>query len=137
MKTALQQTLQLPAGSRLGAGGPGLRRSRAEYHWGLVSSFPMWVFNCISGAIVAANEAAARAYGYTRDELLACTIRDLCASRDPDELRLMSLRNGGPLWIGPWKQRRKDGTPFDAEIGLVAARDDAEQPVAMVIVNAL
>jgi len=43
----------------------------------------MFVFDRATLAIVAVNNAACALYGWTRDELLAMTIREL---RKPDEL---------------------------------------------------
>jgi PAS domain S-box-containing protein len=46
------------------------------------SPFPIYLFDVETSAIVAANDAAARYYGYPRDALLAMSVTDLCPSDD-------------------------------------------------------
>ena len=71
----------------------------------------MGVFDAESLRIVAVNEAAVRAYGYSREDFAAMTIEDLHA---PDELpRLRAGIGAEPTPLrstGVWKHRRKDGT---------------------------
>jgi len=68
------------------------------------------------GCILEANAAAVRAYGYSRAELLALTIRDL---RAPDTLGLtadqMAQADAGGI-LFETIHRRKDGTTFPVEV---------------------
>jgi PAS domain-containing protein len=99
--------------------------------WGHLSGpFPMWVFDRRTGALLAANDAAVRAYGYRLDDLLKCRLNDIC----PAAVRTTKLRANEPAWTGPWEQRRKDGTTFVAEMGMLATGDH-DPPAAMVIVK--
>ncbi len=63
------------------------------------------------------NEAAAREYGYTREELLKMTLLELVSTQDAERLTetLMSL---GPTSgeVGTWRHRRKDGAAVDVEL---------------------
>ena len=68
------------------------------------------------GRILEANDAALQAYGYSRDELLALTIRDL---RAPDAQNLTTeqmaqAEAGGILF--ETIHRRKDGSTFPVEV---------------------
>jgi len=80
---------------------------------------PMWVYDLETLRILAANDAAADEYGYTREELLARTIADM---RPPEEVqRLMeNLRApNAPRGIqhsGTWEHVRRDGSRFRVEV---------------------
>jgi PAS domain S-box-containing protein len=80
------------------------------------SPLPMWIFHIEGGAIVAANEAATRAYGYTLDELLACRLGDLF----PDEVGMLTeLLGRASPWTGTFRQRRKDGGTFEVDAAMI------------------
>lgn len=78
---------------------------------------PVWVFDVATLRFLTVNDAATRAYGYTRDEFLALTIADI---RPPEEIprlveaiaQITPQRHGG----GIWRHRRKDGSTFDVEV---------------------
>jgi len=63
------------------------------------------------------NQAAIRQYGFTREELMRMTLRDL---RDPGDLQNLdsqtSATRTGPLAGLFARHRRKDGTLVEAEI---------------------
>jgi PAS domain S-box-containing protein len=78
---------------------------------------PMWVYDSTSLAFLAVNDAAVRKYGYSREEFLSMTIKDI---RPPEEVPKLvktlldspdAYRTGGMA-----KHRKKDGTLIDAEI---------------------
>jgi PAS domain S-box-containing protein len=80
---------------------------------------PMYVCDTESLALVAVNEAMVRHYGYSREEFLGMTGRDLRPPEDvPDFLRAIS----GPLGrthadiVGVFRHRKKDGTLIKMEI---------------------
>ena len=85
------------------------------------SPLPMWVYDIESLRFLAVNDAAVAHYGYSREEFLALTPRDI---RPPSEVphfeqHLKDRQHG--LWSGGlWKHRRKDGSIIDVE---VAAHD--------------
>jgi two-component system, cell cycle sensor histidine kinase and response regulator CckA len=80
---------------------------------------PMWVYDPATLAFLAVNDAAVRLYGYTRDDFLGMTIKDI---RPPEEVpRLLaeiaeSASNDGRAGDGLWRHRRRDGTVMDVDI---------------------
>ena len=81
-----------------------------------MNPLPMWVYDYESLRFTDVNDAAVKHYGWSRDEFLQMTIRDI---RPPEELPAMedALRNVEPR-RGPqhFRHRRKDGTVIDVEI---------------------
>jgi two-component system, cell cycle sensor histidine kinase and response regulator CckA len=82
--------------------------------------------------IVEVNEAAIRAYGYTRDELLSCTIPDLTP---PDtEMSHIEPQEGlQPGGVFESVQRRKDATTFPVEISSRQVEFDGQQVIINII----
>jgi PAS domain S-box-containing protein len=79
---------------------------------------PMWAYDLETLSFLAVNEAAIHHYGYSRDEFLAMTIRDIRPPTDvPALLDAISQLNGGSeLMASRWQHCRKDGTIIDVEI---------------------
>lgn len=77
----------------------------------------MWVFDLRTQRFLAVNEAATRAYGYTREEFLRLTIRDIRLPEDLPALEeeLAHLQSDA-VSIGIWRHRKKDGTIIDVEV---------------------
>lgn len=95
-----------------------LRRSEEQYRVLFESNpFPMWVFDYTTLAFLAANEAAIRHYGYSREEFRSMTLRDI---RPPEEIpkleALMFETTIDAPALGEWKHRKKDGSIIDVEI---------------------
>ena len=84
-----------------------------------LSPFAIWVFDLSSGALVDTNRAAAELYGYTREELLARTVYDICPLKGLGDRMVMRLGSQDVTWCGPALQRRKDGTTFQAHVGMI------------------
>src|SRR5438046_7013259 len=78
---------------------------------------PMWVFDLESLRFLDVNDAAVQKFGYTRSEFLAMTLGDTGPKEDVPRLReaLGSLKPTDRM-IGIWRNRKKDGTVFDAEV---------------------
>jgi len=78
---------------------------------------PMWVYDLETLRILDVNEVACHKYGYTRDEFLALTIRDI---RPPEDIGAVeaSVRTMQTQVFnsGVWRHRLKDGTVIDVEI---------------------
>lgn len=107
---------------------------------------PMWVFDNETLAFLAVNDAAVLSYGYSRDEFLRMTIKDIRPSEDLPELlkHKAKLFNGIGVYESSrtWRHQRKDGTLIDVEVGwhtlefagrpakLVLARDVTERKQA-------
>lgn len=78
---------------------------------------PMWVYDSDTLRFLAVNEAALRHYGYSREEFVAMTIRDI---RPPEDLPALAanLKTIAPHHnqAGAWRHIKKDGTVIDVEI---------------------
>jgi two-component system cell cycle sensor histidine kinase/response regulator CckA len=89
---------------------------------------PMWVYDGDSLRFLAVNDAAIRHYGYSREEFLSMTLRDI---RPPDEIaafdeqvrrrRRQPERKPFNL-LQAWKHRRKDGSIVEVEVSVSAIR---------------
>jgi PAS domain S-box-containing protein len=78
---------------------------------------PMWVYDFNTLAILDVNQAAVDHYGWSREEFLALTIRDL---RPPTELaafeEALTRRRPGVTVNGRFRHWRKDGTVMEVQI---------------------
>jgi len=95
-----------------------LRDSEARYRLLFESNpQPMWVYDRESFAFLAVNEAAVFHYGYSRDEFLSMTIKDIRSPEDVPAL-LDNATNGkmGVKAAGTWRHRKKDGSIIDVGI---------------------
>ena len=78
---------------------------------------PTWVFDRETLRFLAVNAAAVRKYGYSSDEFLTMTIKDIRPPEDvPVLLESVGRVRDGNESIGIWRHRRKDGTNIDVEI---------------------
>ena len=78
---------------------------------------PMWVFDIASLAFLAVNHAAIAHYGYTREEFLGMTLRDIRPPEDvPALLEHTRVSTYTPHTDGPWRHRKKDGSILFVEI---------------------
>ena len=83
-----QGTLAVPMGSMvascaMGVTGPEPKHSAESYKLLFDKSpQPMWVFDRASLAFLAVNEAAIEHYGYSREEFLSMTIKDIRGEAD-------------------------------------------------------
>ena len=78
---------------------------------------PMWVFENASLAFLAVNQAAIARYGYTREEFLSMTLRDIRPPEDvPALLEHTRAFTRAPHTGGPWRHCKKDGTIVVVEI---------------------
>lgn len=97
------------------------------------SPIPMLIFLRADGAIVAANDAAVREYGWTRDELLEASISDLVPPTDRFVDRFLRHAHRQTKWAESLLHHRKDGTSFLADLGMLQAgvTDSATMAVVM------
>ena len=80
---------------------------------------PMLVYDRATLRIVAVSNSAVAAYGYTREEFLVMTLRELTPSEDVAALERYIADLGGERpgpREGARRHRRKDGTVIDVEI---------------------
>jgi len=78
---------------------------------------PMWVYDRETLAFLAVNDIAIDHYGYSRDEFLSMTIKDIRPPEYVDAL-VESVRSPRQeiSYSGVWKHRTKDGRLMDVEI---------------------
>ncbi len=95
-----------------------LRDSEQRYRTLFESNpHPMWVYDLETLAFLAVNDAAVHHYGYSREEFLAMTIRDIRPLEDvPVLLKEVSQETSGFRGAGVWRHRKKDGTLIHVEI---------------------
>jgi PAS domain S-box-containing protein len=78
---------------------------------------PMWIFDAETLAFLTVNQAAIQHYGYSKEEFLAMTIRDI---RPPEDVpKLLHKLANTPASLddaGIWTHRKKDGTLIDVKI---------------------
>ena len=96
---------------------------------------PMWVYDLETHAFLMVNDAAVAHYGYTREEFMGMTIRDIRPAEDVAALlenlaqppRDMQKTSG-------WRHRKKDGALIDVEISSHALLFNG-RPARMVLAN--
>lgn len=78
---------------------------------------PMWVYDVQSLKYLTVNEAALNKYGYTREEFLSMTIKDIRPKEEIDRL-IKSVKNHveGVEFAGLWTHIKKDGSSIIVEI---------------------
>jgi len=97
---------------------PGAFRESEEGYRLLFENNPhaMWIYDRESLAFLAVNDAAIERYGYSRDEFLRMTLKDIRPAQDiPWLLERVSLIRPG-MNSASGRHLRKDGTLFDVEI---------------------
>jgi PAS domain S-box-containing protein len=95
-----------------------VRRSEQRYRLLFENNpHPMWLYDTETLAFLEINEAAVTHYGYTREEFLSMTIKEIRPISDIPALidNVAHLRNRIDR-AGIWKHRKKDGTLIDVEI---------------------
>ena len=78
---------------------------------------PMWVYDLKTLAFLEVNDAALKSYGYTRNEFLTLTIKDIRPAEDAGRL-INHLEQKRPALktSGEWRHRLKNGQIIDVEI---------------------
>jgi PAS domain S-box-containing protein len=112
-----------------------LRESEARYRVLFESNpSPMWVYDAETLAFLAANDAAVRHYGYSREEFLSMKATEI---RPADEVQrwLEHFPSRPDLYTGGvWRHRRKDGTEILVET-MARSVDFAGRPARLVLVR--
>ena len=95
-----------------------LRESEAIYRDLFENNpIPMWVYDLESLQFLEVNEAAIERYGYSREEFLAMTIKDIRPGEDVPPLLEWVAGSQKPISnAGVWNHRRKDGSLIKVEI---------------------
>lgn len=102
-----------------------LLRESKEQHRAIFEMSPllMWLFDIDTLQILMVNEAALRQYGYTREELLSMTIKDVRPPEDVAPL-IASHQAAGSAYrhvpshrhAGVWRHVRKDGSVVHVDV---------------------
>lgn len=77
---------------------------------------PMWIYDVDDLSILQVNDTACEHYGYSKQEWLGMTIKDI---RPPDDVPavLESVETAGPVdHSGPWRHIRANGDVIEVEI---------------------
>jgi PAS domain S-box-containing protein len=77
---------------------------------------PMWVYDRDTLSFLAVNDSATRNYGYSREEFLATTIKDIRPPEDIPALLEKVAKVTTGLNATSSRHRKKDGTLIDVEI---------------------
>jgi PAS domain S-box-containing protein len=102
----------------LSASNAELRDSEKRYRMLFESNpLPMWTYDLDTLRFLNVNDVACAKYGYSREEFLAMTLRDIRPAEDIQDMEA-SVRDTQPTVFssGLWRHRRKDGTLIDVEI---------------------
>ncbi len=95
-----------------------LVRSEARYRtWFDLSPLPMWIYDLQTLAFLTVNKAAISQYGFTREEFLAMTIRDIRPAVDvPRLLTNVTQLTADFDYSGYWRHCTKAGKVIEVEI---------------------
>lgn len=95
-----------------------LRRSEENYRLLFAGNpHPMWVFDLKTFAFLEVNAAAEQHYGWSRDEFLAMTVKDIRPAEDVQSMvDAVAGAGAGHYKAGVWRHRKKDGTIISVEI---------------------
>src|SRR5246127_3769183 len=87
-----------------------LQQSEERYHLLFDSNpHPVWVYDLKTLAILDVNRSAVQNYGYSREEFLSLTIKDIRPPEDvPALLESAAKATPGTETAGVWKHRKKD-----------------------------
>lgn len=95
-----------------------LLRAKEQYQLLFYANpLPGWVFDIETLAFLEVNQTAVQHYGYSREEFLSMTLRDLRSAEEFPKLE-ESLKQlpVGLKRAGVWKHKKKDGTFVEAEV---------------------
>ena len=96
---------------------------------------PIWVYDEVTLAFLAVNDAATRTYGFSREEFLAMTINGIRLSEGAPALIIKSPDGlGDPVLSSPWRHKTKDNRIIYVEMNshpVIFKR----RPARLVIVN--
>lgn len=96
------------------------RQSESEAKFELLfqhNPLPMWVYDLSTLEFLAVNQTSVNTYGYSKEEFLNMTLRDIRPVEDVHRLLTDVAKPWPPLnFAGEWRHRRKDGTVFPVEI---------------------
>ncbi|MFY9781579.1 MAG: PAS domain S-box protein, partial [Candidatus Baltobacteraceae bacterium] len=96
---------------------------------------PMWVFDAATLRFLDVNEAACRAYGYSRERFLQMSVSELRLPEDR-EFDHHSFAQADKSAATLWRHMRADGTTFYAEVVSSAVVFDGKPARAVLAIDA-
>lgn len=113
-----------------------LRESEERYRELFESNpHPMWIYDVESFEFLTVNDAATEHYGYSREEFLNMTIKDIRPIEDvPTLLKVAAEGSSLIRKAGIWRHRKKDGTIIRVEITAHDLQFDG-RPARLVLSN--
>jgi diguanylate cyclase (GGDEF)-like protein/PAS domain S-box-containing protein len=77
---------------------------------------PMWVHDPETLSILEVNDAAVAHYGYSHEEFVSMTLRDLRPTEDVGAILRENSGANSTRLTGPWRHRRKDGSYIQVDM---------------------
>jgi two-component system cell cycle sensor histidine kinase/response regulator CckA len=95
-----------------------IERSEQRYRLLFDSNpYPMWVYDRDSLAFLAVNDAAIKHYGYSAEDFLRMSLKDIRPAEDiPYLLEDVRQQTEALHQDGPWRHRKRDGTIITVEV---------------------
>jgi diguanylate cyclase (GGDEF)-like protein/PAS domain S-box-containing protein len=96
-----------------------LAAGRAVEHYRLLfaaNPHPMWVHDPETLRILEVNDAAVTHYGYSREEFVSMTLRDLRPTEDLGTILKENSGTNSTKLSGPWRHCRKDGSYIQVDM---------------------
>src|SRR5882672_5598934 len=95
-----------------------LEKSNEEYRLLFEGNpHPMWLVDEETFAFLAVNDCAVDRYGYSREEFLGMTVKDIRPPEGiPELLPQVRSTEADYGFAGQWRHKRKDGTIIEAEV---------------------
>ena len=85
------------------------------------------------GRLIEANDAAIRAYGYSREELLSKTVYDLRAIETAPQVPAQMAEAGRKGFLFETIHRRKDGSTFPVEVSSIGTTIDGDRVLLSIV----
>lgn len=79
------------------------------------SPFPMWIYNLTTLKFLEVNDAAVKAYGFSREEFLRMTVLDIRPNEDIQRF-LQSSEHPHESTAEIWQHVGRNGAPFPVSI---------------------
>ncbi len=94
-----------------------IRLNEAKYRYMFHSNpQPMWIYDVETLAFLEVNEAAINHYGYSQQEFLSMTLRDIRPENEIQKLNELTIPNNLLNCAGEWIHKKKNGELINVEI---------------------
>jgi PAS domain S-box-containing protein len=96
-----------------------LEESEEQYRYLFMKSpMPKWIYELDSLRIREVNEAAINKYGYSRDQFLSMTIKEIRPPEDGGKMGALSKKvaPGSTVYFGQWRHRTANGEILHVEV---------------------